>query len=72
MINTHFLELPLSQTNFHGPKGVWAIEVLLYIANLCFYSRRRKARERQQKLMADFASKQKAFMEQAMETDGKL
>ena len=34
--------------------------------------RRRKARERQQKLMADFASKQKAFMEQAMETDGKL
>ena len=33
--------------------------------------RRRKARERQQKLMAEFASKQKAFMEQAMETDGR-
>uniref|UniRef100_T1JNI2 E3 ubiquitin-protein ligase n=1 Tax=Strigamia maritima TaxID=126957 RepID=T1JNI2_STRMM len=32
-------------------------------------ARRRRARERQQKLMAEFASKQKAFMEQTMETD---
>ena len=27
IINPHWLELPLSQTNFHGPKGVQAIEV---------------------------------------------
>ncbi|XP_052267250.1 E3 ubiquitin-protein ligase UBR3-like [Dreissena polymorpha] len=32
-------------------------------------TRRKKARERQQKLMEEFASKQKAFMEQAMETE---
>ncbi|XP_052826304.1 E3 ubiquitin-protein ligase UBR3 [Octopus bimaculoides] len=31
--------------------------------------RRKKARERRQKLMAEFASKQKAFMEQAMDMD---
>ena len=24
-----WLELPLARTNFHGPKGVWAIEVRL-------------------------------------------
>ena len=30
MINPHWLELPLSRTNFHGPKGVRAIEVRLY------------------------------------------
>lgn len=30
--------------------------------------RRRKAKERQQKLMDEFASKQKQFMEKAMET----
>ena len=29
--NHHWLELPLSRTNFHGPKGVQAIEVRLYI-----------------------------------------
>ena len=29
-MNRHWLELPLSRTNFHGPKGVRAIEVLLY------------------------------------------
>ena len=28
------LELPLAKTNFHGPKPVRAIEVLLYINNL--------------------------------------
>ncbi|GIY07185.1 e3 ubiquitin-protein ligase ubr3 [Caerostris darwini] len=33
--------------------------------------RRRRAKERQQKLMAEFASKQKAFMQKAMETDSK-
>ena len=27
----HWLELPLSRTNFHGPKGVRAIEVRLYL-----------------------------------------
>lgn len=31
--------------------------------------RRRRAKERQQKLMAEFASKQKQFMEKAMETE---
>ena len=31
MINPHWLKLPLSQTNFHGPKGVRAIEVQLFM-----------------------------------------
>ena len=31
-INTHWLELPLSRTNVHGPNGVRAIEVRLYSA----------------------------------------
>ena len=30
IINPHWLKLPLSRTNFPGPKGVRAIEVLLY------------------------------------------
>ena len=30
LINPHWLELPLSRTNFHGPKGVRVIEVRLY------------------------------------------
>ena len=30
MIKTHYLELPLSRTCFHGSKGVRAIEVRLY------------------------------------------
>ena len=30
LINPHLLELVLSRTNFHGPKGVRAIEVRLY------------------------------------------
>ena len=30
-INPDWLDLPLSLTNFHGPKGVRAIEVLLYV-----------------------------------------
>ena len=34
--------------------------------------RRRRARERQQKLMEDFAAKQKTFMEQAMGSEGML
>ena len=34
MINPRWLELPLSRTNFHGPKDVRAIEVGLYI-NIC-------------------------------------
>ena len=31
MINPQWLELPMSRTNFHGPKDVRAIEVRLYI-----------------------------------------
>ena len=31
LINPHWLKLPLSRTNFHGPKGVRAIEVRLYM-----------------------------------------
>ena len=31
MMNTHELELPLSRTNFHGPKGVRAIEIRQYL-----------------------------------------
>ena len=30
MINTHQLELPLSRTYFHSPKGVRTIELRLY------------------------------------------
>ena len=30
MINPQWLELPMSRTNFHGPKDVRAIEVPLY------------------------------------------
>ena len=35
VINPHWLELPLSRINFHGPKGVRAIEVLLYFGKGC-------------------------------------
>ena len=31
MINLHWLELPIARTIFHGPKGVRAIEVRLYL-----------------------------------------
>ena len=34
MINLHWLELPMARTLFHGPKGVRAIEVRLYIVRL--------------------------------------
>ena len=34
IINPHLLEQPLSRTNFHGPKGVQAIEVRLYLGLL--------------------------------------
>ena len=30
MIIPQWLELPMSRTNFHGPKDVWVIEVRLY------------------------------------------
>ena len=42
IMNPHWLELPMSRTNFHGPKGVRAIEVRLYctvlpcIPSFCF------------------------------------
>lgn len=42
----------------------------LFIMSSMNVHRRKKARERQQKLMEEFANKQKAFMEQAMDTDG--
>ena len=32
MINPQWLELPMSRTNFHGPKDVRAIEVRLYVS----------------------------------------
>ena len=32
MINPQWLELPMSRTNFHGPKDVQAIEVRLYLS----------------------------------------
>ena len=31
MINPQWLELPMSRTNFHGPKDARAIEVHMYI-----------------------------------------
>ena len=34
MINPQWLKLPMSRTNFHGPKDVRAIEVLLYFTFL--------------------------------------
>ena len=34
MINFLWLELPTSRINFHGPKDVQAIEVLLYLKNV--------------------------------------
>ena len=37
MINPHWLELPMSQINFHGPTDVRAIEVLLYVIVSCHY-----------------------------------
>ena len=37
IINPHWLQLPLSRTNFHGPKGVRAIEVRLYILAFFLY-----------------------------------
>ena len=35
MINPQWLELPLSRTNVHSPKGVRAIEVRLYQRKAC-------------------------------------
>ena len=32
MINPQWLELPMSRTNFHGPKDIRTIEVRLYVA----------------------------------------
>ena len=40
MINPQWLELPMSQTNFYGPKNVRAIEVRLYTV-LNFFRERR-------------------------------
>ena len=36
MIKSHLLELPISRTNFHGPKDVRVIEVWLYLDTLPF------------------------------------
>ena len=38
IINPHWLELPLSRTNFHGPKGVRANEDRLYLAILAWHA----------------------------------
>ena len=40
MINPQWLELPISRTNFHGPKDIRAIKVRLYNRNIarCFDS----------------------------------
>ena len=34
MVNLRWLELPMARTIFHGPKGVRAIEVRLYLAGI--------------------------------------
>ena len=34
MIKSHWLELPISRTNFHGPKDVRGIEVWLYFKGI--------------------------------------
>ena len=36
MFNTHYLELSLSRTYFHGSNGVRTSEVLLYLVNLLY------------------------------------
>ena len=38
IINPHWLELPMSRTNFHSPKGVRAIKVRLYFHTRCYTS----------------------------------
>ena len=38
MINPQWLEIPISRTNFHGPKDVRAIEVRLYIYSFNAYT----------------------------------
>ena len=39
MISPQWLELPMSRTNFHGPKDVRAIEVRLYLNFGCFFAK---------------------------------
>ena len=34
IVNPQWLELPMSRTNFHGPKDVRAVEVRLYVARV--------------------------------------
>ena len=34
MVNPHWLELPISRTNFHSPKDVRAVEVRLYFEQM--------------------------------------
>ena len=38
MINPQWLELPMSRTNFHGPKDVRAIDVRLYLLYTQFHA----------------------------------
>ena len=40
-INPQWLELPISRTNFQGPKDVRAIKVRLYIGKFCVLGRKR-------------------------------
>ena len=46
-----------------------SLRTLVFIEVRFFSHRRKRARERQQKLLAEFASKQKVFMEQALKRD---
>lgn len=50
----------------HSVVSVFLHSMVSVFCLLCF-SRRQKARERQQKLLAEFASRQKSFMETAMD-----
>ena len=38
MINPQWFELPMSRTNFHGPKDVWAIEIRLYYVSIYLHA----------------------------------
>lgn len=42
---------------------------IILLCKPCFFFRRQLARERQQKLLAEFASKQKIFMEKTLKKD---
>ena len=51
MIYLHWLELPMARTIFHGPKGVRAIEVRLYLSlkHKILNSQREKKKKKKKK-----------------------